>query len=670
MSAGHGSTAAERETSRLFAYNGGFLTQRRLRRILDLSGYRLRLGLPGADDLVAVWGNSPTAHRGLRIAKKRGAGVLRVEDAFIRSMRPGRAGEPALGLHLDRSGNHFDASSPSDLEQMLAKSALDDTALLNRARNGIERMRHSHLSKYSGFDATLPAPDPGYVLVVDQTRGDASVTASNAAMPTFLEMLVFAQEEHPGAKIIIKTHPETQSGFREGYYSAANTNNRISLLSDPISPWTLLDGAVGVYTVSSQLGFEAILAGHKPRVFGQPFYAGWGLTADENPVPRRERALTKAQLFAAAMLLYPVWYDPFRDQLCEFETILDIVEAQSKAWRQDRQGWVASGIRMWKRKPMQRIFGAQKRILFSEEAPRIQAANRPHMVWAGKADPEQTDIVRVEDGFLRSRGLGAQLVPPLSLVCDDLGIYYDPGQPSRLEQLIQARCNLSDLCSERAERLVQSLTQGKLSKYNLAGTVPEVPLGHRILVPGQVEDDASIRTGAGVVSTNLALLQAARAAHPDAVIVYKPHPDVEAGLRIGELDATGLADVVATDSDPMALLDQIDEIWTMTSLLGFEALLRDIKVTTLGAPFYAGWGLTNDLGDIPKRRTARPDLMGLVYATLIDYPRYFDPLTGQICPVEVAVERLANGRIPHPGIANRSLSKLQGLFATYAHFWR
>jgi capsular polysaccharide export protein len=670
VTTGQGLSTAEGETSRLFAYNGGFLTQRRLRRILKLSGYDLRLGLPGPDDLVAVWGNSPTAHRGLSIAEKRGVEVLRVEDAFIRSMMPGRAGEPPIGLHLDRSGIHFDAATPSDLEQMLATAPLDDTALLNRARDGIDRMRIGHISKYSGCDMTLRPPAPGYVLVVDQTRDDASVTASNADMATFLEMLVFAQEEHPGAKIIIKTHPETQSGFRNGYYSEANTNNRVSLLSDPISPWTLLEGAIGVYTVSSQLGFEAILAGHKPRVFGQPFYSGWGLTNDENPVPRRERKLTKSQLFAAAMLLYPVWYDPFRDRLCEFETVLDIVEAQSTVWRQDHKGWIASGIRMWKRKPMQKIFGAQKRLIFSDDPERVRATDRPHMVWAGKAKPDQENIVRVEDGFLRSRGLGAELVPPLSLVCDVLGIYYDPTRPSRLEQMIAARSSLSNLRRQRAQRLVQSLTSSRLSKYNLGGAVPEVPPGHRILVPGQVEDDASIRTGAGQVCTNLDLLQAARTSNPDAVIVYKPHPDVEAGLRIGKVDATGLADVVAIHADPMMLLDQIDEVWTMTSLIGFEALLRGIKVTTLGAPFYAGWGLTNDLGKIPERRVARPDLMGLVYAALIDYPRYIDPVTNQICPVEIAVERLAKGRIPHPGLANRGLSKFQGLLASYAHLWR
>ncbi len=108
----------------------------------------------------------------------------------------------------------------------------------------------------------------------------------------------------------------------------------------------------------------------------------------------------------------------------------------------------------------------------------------------------------------------------------------------------------------------------------------------------------------------------------------------------------------------------------MTSLLGFEALLRDVQVTTLGAPFYAGWGLTTDLGDVPPRRNTRPSLDALVYAALIAYPRYFDPVTNLPCPPEVVVERLASGQIPSPGPANRMLSKLQGLFASQAHLWR
>ncbi|WP_424986498.1 capsular polysaccharide biosynthesis protein [Microbulbifer sp. S227A] len=652
--------------SRVYAYSGGFLTQRRLHRILHLAGYDLRLGLPGPQDLVAIWGDSPTAHRGRAIADRRGVPLLRVEDAFLRSIHPGRAGEAPVGLLLDRSGVHFDASEPSDLEQILLHDPLDDTAILDRARGAMARIREHHLSKYNNHDMALTPPDPGYVLLVDQLRDDASVRASKGNDALFREMLVFAQEENPGAPILIKTHPETRAGFRPGYFTMNDANDRIRLCDDPFSPWSLLDGAIAVYTLSSHLGFEALLAGHRPRVFGQPFYAGWGLTRDENPVPRRNRQLTRAQLFAAAMILYPTWYDPFHDRLCALETVLDNLEAQVGAWREDRNGWVASGIRLWKRRQMQKTFGQVKRVTFGTSPP--GQTDRRHMTWGSPAT-SSGNTVRVEDGFLRSRGLGAELVPAMSLALDDLGIYYDPRQPSRLEAHITARATLRPDQRLRAERLIATLTRGGINKYNIGGAAPPLPDGHRILIPGQVGDDASIRLGTGDIATNADLLRAVRAARPDAVLIYKPHPDVEAGLRPGAIDAKE-ADIVVSDTSPSALLGQVNEVWTMTSLLGFEALMHGVPVTTLGAPFYAGWGLTTDLGDVPTRRRARPELPGLVHAVLIDYPRYVDPVTGAICPVEVVAARLGDADLPPPGPVNRSLSKLQGLLATYAHLWR
>ena len=664
------SAAGPEKDRRLYVYNGGFLTQSRVRRILGLSGYRVSLGMPGADDLVGIWGNSPTAHRGLSVAAKRNTPVLRIEDAFLRSLFPGRAGAPPLGLLLDRRGAHFDPAQPSDLENLLATHPLDDTALLDRARGCIARIQEAHLSKYTAFEPDKPAPAPGYVLVIDQTRGDASVTACGADRNRFLEMLFVARDEHPGARIVIKTHPETAQGFRDGYFTEDDTGDRVELLRDPVSPWTLLEGAIAVYTISSGLGFEAMLAGHKPRVFGQPFYAGCGLSIDEFPLQRRQRQLTRVQLFAGAMMLYPKWYDPFRDSLCELETAIETLAAETRAWRADHKGWVASGMRLWKRKPMQKVFGRYKAMTFSDEPSEARAAGRPWMVWAGKAEVGHEAAVRVEDGFLRSRGLGAELVPPLSLVTDDLGIYYDPSRPSRLEKMIQMRRTLRPDQIRRAEALVKALTDDGVSKYNLGGAMPDLPEGPLVLVVGQVEDDASIRTGTTKIQTNRALLEAARAAHPDATLIYKPHPDVEAGLRAGAFDAREIADVVADQSDITALLGAVGTLWTMTSLSGFEALVRGVDVVTVGVPFYAGWGLSNDLGNVPPRRRETVSVLGLVHATLIDYPRYIDPVTGLPCPVEVVVERLARGAIPHPGWPNRALSKLQGLLASQAHLWR
>lgn len=663
------SAAGPEKDQRLFVYNGGFLTQGRIRRILQLSGYSIHVGLPSEDgDAVAVWGNSPTAHRGEGVAEARDAPVVRVEDALLRSLFPGRDGEPPLGLVIDHRAAHFDPSKPSDLEIMLATHPLDDTALLNRARICIARLQEAHLSKYAAIPLDTPAPKPGYVVVIDQTEGDASVTASGADRARFLEMLYYAQEEHPGARILIKTHPETTAGHRKGYFRDTDLNDRIEFLSDPISPYTLFEGALGVYTVSSGLGFEAIYAGHKPRVFGQPFYAGWGLTSDAFEIQRRQRSLTRAQLFAAAMIVYPRWYDPYRDELCTLETVIDTLEAQARCWREDRHGWAAAGMSLWKRPHLQKFYGRYAPVTFND-AP-LDISDRPQMIWAGKTDITTPDVIRIEDGFLRSRGLGAALTPPLSLATDDLGIYYDPCRPSRLEKWIETRATLRLDQELRATRLIRALTDAGLTKYNTGKPPEDLPDGHRILVCGQVGDDASIRTGTSDVTSNQALLDAARAANPDATILFKPHPDVEAGLREGALSNPDAADHIVTGTDPAALLAQVQEVHTMTSLMGFEALLRGLPVTTYGAPFYAGWGLTKDMSDVPPRRRATPTIEGLAHAALIDYPRYFDPKTGLPCPVEVALERLSQGNVPAPSRGNRLLSKLQGVFASKAHLWR
>ncbi len=262
-------------------------------------------------------------------------------------------------------------------------------------------------------------------------------------------------------------------------------------------------------------------------------------------------------------------------------------------------------------------------------------------------------------------------MPPLSLCTDDLGLHYDPGRESRLERLIAASPPPGG--EARAERLIAAIRAAGVTKYNLGGEVGSLPEGRRILVPGQVEDDASIRLGAGAVCTNLALLRAARAANPEAVILWKPHPDVEAGLRAGavaQADLAGLADVTLRGVDAAAALAACDEVWTLTSGLGFEALLRGVPVTVLGAPFYAGWGLTRDLGPVPARRTARPTLHALAHAALIAYPRYHDPVSRLPCPPEVAVARLAAGHVVRGGLALRLLAKAQGAAASYASLWR
>ena len=615
------------------------------------------MGLPGEGDFVGVWGRTPTAWRGEAVAEWRDAPVLTVEDAFLRSVHPGRVrGEAPMGLCLDRTGVHFDGSAPSDLETLLATHPLDDSALLNRARDAIDSVRHWHLGKYSAVDPALPVPEPGYVVVLDQTEGDAALMGAGRA--EFNEMLAFAAEEHPNLPILIKTHPETVAGKRGGHFDGIDLPDRVRFVTDPVSPWRLFEGAVAVYTQSSTLGFEAIFAGLKPRVFGQPWYAGWGLTQDQNAPPRRERVLTRAQLFAAAMILYPVWYDPLRDRLCALEDVIFQLAAEARAWREDRHGYVALGMKAWKRPHLRRAFGREVPLRFASRLP--SGGARVPVVWGMAKAPE--GAFRMEDGILRSRGLGAALVPPMSLVLDTPSLYFDASTEGLLDRLIGDSVRLPDGEIRRAERLIDRIRAAKLTKYNIAAPAPDLPPGERtVLVVGQVEDDASVRFGTSEERSNLDLLRRARAENPDARILWKPHPDVEAGLRKGavpEAALEGLADIALLNIGAVEAIGLADEVWTITSTLGFEALIRGKPVTCLGMPFYAGRGLTRDLVARPLHRKDHDvSLAQLVHACLIGYPRYFDPRSGAPLSPENAVALLSDG-IEVPQV-NRWMAALQ-----------
>ncbi|MDD2368824.1 MAG: hypothetical protein PHQ90_05940 [Sulfuricurvum sp.] len=252
------------------------------------------------------------------------------------------------------------------------------------------------------------------------------------------------------------------------------------------------------------------------------------------------------------------------------------------------------------------------------------------------------NIFRIEDGFIRSVGLGSDLTQPYSLVVDTRGIYFDPRNPSDLEWILETSVFDSEIL-ERAGKIKQYLIEKRLSKYNIySDTVLDLPSDKPIIVvPGQVEDDASILLGANGMS-NLELLQQVRANRADGYIVYKPHPDVLVGNRIGNLDestAMKYCDKIVTEVSIDSVLMHADEVHTMTSLVGFEALIRGIKVVTYGLPFYAGWGLTHD-SQVCERRTRKLSIDELCAGVYLLYPRYINPYTLKQCDIEEVLEVL------------------------------
>jgi capsular polysaccharide export protein len=583
-----------------------------------------------------------------------------LEDGFLRSVR--RA-EPALSLVLDSKGIYYDCTEPSDLEN-LAKNKLS-RAEIARARGVIAIWRAERLSKYNAErDVSEPLPNR-YILVCDQTFGDASISHGGADAQSFERMLQAALAEYPEHSIILKIHPDVLTNGKKGHFdlAAVAANKRIQVISDPIHPSRLIEHADAVYTVTSQMGFEALIWGKRVRCFGMPFYAGWGLTDDELPAPDRRKPVTLEQLVLVALVKYPRYIDPVTMTPCEPECSFAHVGLQRRKRQEFPEQISALGFSRWKRFFIQRFLQGSD-VAFAKTPPAVSPSqSSPAIALWGSADapalPSNSTILRIEDGFLRSSGLGADLVRPLSLVIDDLGIYYDATRPSRLERILVTQV-LDDAAIQRADALRDRIIELDLTKYNLGRQSWDRPNGLSpvILVVGQVETDTSIRLGSPEVRSNVELLRRVREENPSAYIVYKPHPDVLAGLRrqgYGESASLAFADEVLTR--PVALgqfLGQIDEVHTMTSLLGFEAVIRDVKVVCHGLPFYAGWGLTEDRMSCPRRKR-RLTVAELVHGALIAYPRYFNYERDCFVEPEQAVEQLA--AMANRGTQRRSLHR-------------
>lgn len=613
------------------------------------------------------WGRKPSGRRACELAVAKGVSFIALEDGFLRSLGLGVAGWPPFSLVYDDLGIYYDTTCPSRLENLILASDMP-SEMLNQAQQAVDLILENRLSKYNHapdftdrFSDGLMPSEKDIILVIDQTFGDMALKYGGADETTFIQMFQTALAENPEAEIWIKTHPDVLSGKKRGYLTDLAQQNRVRLLAEDINPISLIQAADKVYCVSSHMGFEALLCGKPLVTFGLPWYAGWGVSDDRHPdvqhltAQGRRAPRSLLQLFAAAYLQYSRYLNPNTGKA---GTIFDVIDylASARRFNEKLRGEIyCVGMSLWKRAVVKPFFNVPScRLKFVNSVKKLEnidfAADARLLAWgSGKeaviefARHRRLPLLRMEDGFIRSVGLGSNLVPALSLVIDDMGIYFNAETPSRLEHILQNQV-FSQRDFQTASSLQKALTEHRISKYNVGSQSFSPPQTDKtvILVPGQVEDDASIRHGSPEIYRNLDLLKAVRQRNPDAYIIYKPHPDVVSGNRVGHIsaeDTARYANQTAPEADILTCLQYANEVHTMTSLTGFEALLRGKKVVCYGLPFYAGWGLTEDLLPIP-RRTRRLKLWELAAGTLIHYPTYIHPDTRRMIDAATAVDVL------------------------------
>lgn len=619
--------------------------------------------------------------------------TLYVEDGFIRSIGIGLSGEPGLSVYFDDLSLFFDATQASRLEHNINANAQLSPSEEARARDLIDRIVNKKITKYNFApyrrierpDSSRPA-----ILVVDQRHGDISIEKGLASEASFIAMVDHALSFAATHDILIKTHPDANIGGRKSaigpeLLKRAAEDPSVTIVTEDMNPYSLIDIAEKVFVVSSGLGFEALMAGREVWCFGVPFYSGWGLTKDHIEIPRRSARPSLEQIFYRFYIEHSRYYDPKVGKSGEIEDVIAYIE-QNRPWVlaqclgtpwhltqnsiSTRKGitgdtdlidystlWLY-GFSRWKQELYRRLF-ADKDVRYAADISNFDdllASERPVIVVWGHQDMpglltlakrHDVPIYRIEDGFLRSVGLGANHVLPYSGCLDGRVLYYNSREPSSLEILLQnydfsAQPDLLDRAKVVRERILST----GLSKYNLPLPPNPQPYGpkknKRVLVIGQVEDDASIQYGTPERITNNDLVRLARTENPDAQVIYKVHPDVLNALRPELSDPQEVADICQISAEALSMADafaEVDQVYAITSLAGFEALMRGIPVTVVGMPFYAGWGLTDDRMNCP-RRTRQLSLDELFAGAYILYPHYFDPWTGRPLQIENVIDKI------------------------------
>ncbi|MCW0226690.1 capsular polysaccharide biosynthesis protein [Campylobacter lari] len=599
------------------------------------------------------WGRKKSGLKAIELAKKHNVKFLLLEDGFLRSLNLGVEKSPSFSIIKDDVGIYYDATALSKLENILNTYEFS-VEELEQAKKAIELIKKEKLSKYNNNLCLLKelfGANEERVLIITQVANDASLKFGLADNFSTQDIINDAIKENPNAKIYIKIHPDVLSGKKQSDFVVQDLPSKCVVIKENYNPIELLSHFKKVYTKTSGMGFEALMLGCECVCYGMPFYAGWGLTQDKQACKRRLKKRTLEEVFYAAYILYSEYFNPYLNQKSDIFDTIHTLTKYKKIEHANSNTLYFLGFTLWKRWFMKPFFKAKNnKIIFLNSLDELYKVNlNPEdkiFIWGKKYDKAllardfKKEIFLVEDGFLRSVFLGSDLTRPFSLIVDSKGLYVDPSKPSDLEDILQNHI-FDESLKQRAKKLITTITQNKFSKYN---GLKHEKLNFNtdkkiILIPAQVEDDASMILGGAGFDT-LKLLQSVRKVNENAFIVFKPHPDVLSGNRKGLKDKSIIlkyCDEIIENVSIDSAINASDEVHTITSTSGFDALLRGKKVVVYGKPFYAGWGLTSDLHEIP-RRTRVLSLEELVAGVLILYPRYIHPKSKNLCEVELALD--------------------------------
>ena len=242
-----------------------------------------------------------------------------------------------------------------------------------------------------------------------------------------------------------------------------------------------------------------------------------------------------------------------------------------------------------------------------------------------------------------------------SEMLDAVSHYYDATTPTSMECELNSDYVYSKEEIIRARNLIHEIVKNGITKYNnqpiLSELKKELNSESIVLVIDQACNDWSIKLGYADSETFINMLDAAIEENPNSLILVKVHPDMIDNPNRGKVINKHLGHYtdyivkehdkarvkfLATYANPYSVIDIAEKVYVCTSQFGFEAMMSGKEVHIWGSPFYAGWGLGVQRSSSPAidRRKKKHTIEEIFVTSYLNFSRYINPLTYEICELE------------------------------------
>lgn len=592
-----------------------------------------------------------------------------IDNGLINYYVYNRKNMSPFSLVFDKEDIPYRNNNQTNLLYMLNSNKFkEDNELLMRSKLLIEQIREEGNDNSNFVQENLiinKNNEKENILVIgvpDAIVNDNSVGDNMSS----LDLVWIAKLENPESQVIYVEDPTLNSPNTE----LEDIGKLASIIDSDKDILELLWFVDKIYTKDSIIAFNGLILGKKVITFGAPFYAGWGLTIDRNQISNRNHELSLETLVGVSLIEYPKYVNPYTKEMLEVETSIELQSKVTKIAKKvgisnkrnisttnatvgaidkfnletqligKKVAIVSPGLK--KMPNLDKLLPAD--IIYDPTGNQIEELDYVGG-WGLKpgykdarvfAEKHNIPYLAMEDGFLRSIGLGVDGAPALSFSLDDIGVYYDATRPSRMENILNSTGWETPELLEDAKRAINLIKTNYLSKYNVGKILKEEDFRRngrkRILVVDQTFGDMSISLGLGDQQSFINMYNKAKEENPGADFYLKVHPDVIAGKKKGNI--TDIREdentiLLTEDSNPLSLIEHMDKVYCVTSQMGFEALIMGKEVRCFGMPFYAGWGATNDEIILERRKRVR-SVEELFAASYIMYCTYLNPNTGKI----------------------------------------